>query len=332
MHPRTMLSWLTGRGQKSLQVYRTVSDGLQNLYQERLYPLELAYRFHDFHSPPLHSGDFDAKPMVFLIGQYSTGKTTFIRYLLSEDFPGMRIGPQPTTDCFSAIMHGDQNLIIPGHVLAADGNRPFTPLAKFGNTFLNRFQGCELNNQLLESITFIDTPGILSGEKQRVTRGYDFPGVIKWLAERADRIILLFDSHKLDISDEFKEVIKCIRPYDEKIRIVLNKADIEQHELMHVHGALMWSLGKILSSPEVPRVYVGSFWDKPLENAANRELFKTEEQDFFNDIMNLPRDSTMRKINDLVKRARLVRVSLFYVFKFSLDTVYKYWCGKLTSL
>ena len=36
-----------------------------------------------------------------LVGQYSTGKTTFIRYLLEQDFPGIRIGPEPTTDRFA---------------------------------------------------------------------------------------------------------------------------------------------------------------------------------------------------------------------------------------
>ena len=30
----------------------------------------------------------------------------------------------------------------------------------------------------------------------------------RWLASRSDLILLLFDAHKLDISDEFKEVIK----------------------------------------------------------------------------------------------------------------------------
>ena len=60
-------------------------------------------RFHDFHSPPLDEADFDAKPMILLVGQYSTGKTTFIKYLLEQEFPGMRIGPEPTTDCFIII-------------------------------------------------------------------------------------------------------------------------------------------------------------------------------------------------------------------------------------
>jgi EH domain-containing protein 1 len=32
--------------------------------------------------------DFDAKPMVMLLGQYSTGKTTFIKHLLRCEYPG----------------------------------------------------------------------------------------------------------------------------------------------------------------------------------------------------------------------------------------------------
>jgi GTPase SAR1 family protein len=42
-----------------------------------------------------------AKPQVLLVGQYSVGKTSFIRYLLGRDFPGQRIGPEPTTDRFT---------------------------------------------------------------------------------------------------------------------------------------------------------------------------------------------------------------------------------------
>ena len=34
---------------------------------------------------------------MLLLGQYSTGKTTFIKHLLGRDYPGIHIGPEPTT-------------------------------------------------------------------------------------------------------------------------------------------------------------------------------------------------------------------------------------------
>lgn len=124
-----------------------------------------------------------------------------------------------------------------------------------------------------------------------------------------DRIILLFDAHKLDISDEFSEVIKALKNHEDKMRVVLNKADqIETQQLMRVYGALMWSLGKIINTPEVVRVYIGSFWSHPLLIPDNRKLFEAEEQDLFKDIQSLPRNAALRKLNDLIKRARLAKV------------------------
>lgn len=314
-----MFSWLSNEGQKH-DVYDSVLEGLKNVYKTKLLPLEEHYQFHDFHSPKLEDPDFDAKPMILLVGQYSTGKTTFIKYILERDFPGMRIGPEPTTDRFIAVMHDEKDSVIPGNALVVDPKKQFRPLSKFGNSFLNRLQCSLVNSPVLKGISIVDTPGILSGEKQRVDRGYDFTGVLEWFAERVDRIILLFDAHKLDISDEFRRSIEALRGHDDKIRIVLNKADMIDHQqLMRVYGALMWSLGKVLQTPEVARVYIGSFWDQPLRYDVNRRLFDDEEQDLFKDMQSLPRNAALRKLNDLIKRARLAKVHAYIISELRKD-------------
>ena len=67
----------------------------------------------------------------------------------------------------------------------------------------------------------MDTPGVLSGEQQRLGRSYDFVRVCEWFAQRADMILLLFDAHKLDVSDEFKKVISSsLRGNEDKVIIV----------------------------------------------------------------------------------------------------------------
>lgn len=53
--------------------YENVIEGLKNIYKSKLLPLEQTYKFHEFHSPPLDDSDFESKPMVLLVGQYSTG-------------------------------------------------------------------------------------------------------------------------------------------------------------------------------------------------------------------------------------------------------------------
>lgn len=74
-----MSRWGRKNVKKTPEVIRTVTEGLKSLYRKKLLPIEEYYGFPDFHSPSLEEADFDNKPMVLVVGQYSTGKTTFIK-------------------------------------------------------------------------------------------------------------------------------------------------------------------------------------------------------------------------------------------------------------
>jgi len=213
------------------------------------------------------------------------------------------------------VMHGQEDKTTPGNALAVSPNMPFRGLEMFGNGFLSKFQGAQLDVPLLNHVTLIDTPGILSGEKQRIGRTYEFTHVIEWFSARCDVILLLFDAHKLDISDEFKNAIECLKGQDDKIRVVLNKADqVDAQKLIRIYGALMWSLGKVVKTPECVRVYIGSFWDQPLNCGEwSRELLQREMADLLNDLKNVPKNAAVRKVNELVKRVRLSKAHAYII-------------------
>ncbi|KAJ2964784.1 hypothetical protein NQZ79_g327 [Umbelopsis isabellina] len=291
--------------------YQPVIERLTTIYNRKIRPLETTYNFEGFHSAPLNRSDISAKPIVLLLGQYSTGKTSFIRSVIGNKYPGEHIGVEPTTDRFVAVMHGNQDRIIPGNAAAVNAELPFRGLDRFGQSFLSRFQVSQSTSPVLENMTIIDTPGILAGDKQRVDRGYDFTQVVDWFANRADLILLMFDSHKLDISDEFKMAINCLKGQEEKVRVVLNKSDmVSQQQLMRVYGAMMWSLGKVIQTPEVLRVFLTSFWVvKPAKCFEDcRALIEAEQKDLLRDLRDLRRNAAIRKVNDIVKRARIAMV------------------------
>jgi GTPase SAR1 family protein len=289
-------------------IAKEVMEELKSLYMNSVLPVEEACSYNTFGFSPLNAGEFDSPPLVLLVGPYSAGKTTFIEHLLGKQFPGERVGPEPTTDKFCAVLHGEDERVIPGNALTVTPGTPFKGLQMFGNNFLTRFEGAQVNVDILKNLTLIDSPGVLSGEKQTLGRSYSYDDVLNWFAERSDMIILLFDVQKLDISDEMGSAIRVLQKYSDKIKVVLNKSDsISHQQLMKVYGALLWSLGKVIDTPEVTRVYIGSFWNEPLKNEDTAPLLEMEMADLLRDLAALPRMGAVRKINDIVKRIRQVR-------------------------
>ena len=64
------------------------------------------------------------------------------------------------------------------------------------------------------------------------------------------------------------------------------------------YGAMMWALGKVVNTPEVMRVYVGSFWDYPIMDVEFKRLFEAEHGDLLHDLASLPRFAAVRKVRE----------------------------------
>ena len=296
---------------QSASEFESVIDGLKKTYKKNLRPLEEMYAFRTFHGNSMNLEDsyFDAKPMVLLLGQYSTGKTTFVQHLLQSDFPGSQVGPEPTTDVFMAVMYSERKQVFPGSLAALNKSNNFQGLQRFGSVFMHEhFKASTLPNAVLRSITLVDTPGILPGQK----REYDFNGVCNWFAEEAGMIILFFDVSKIVISDEFRRVIELIQKHHKKLFVVINKADsITTPELIRVHGGVMWGLGKIINTHEFLRLYMGSFRNEPLQHDENQKLFEKHSEELVAAIQEVSRTEILQKVDRMIKRAHMVKVHAY---------------------
>lgn len=73
--------------------------------------------------------------------------------------------------------------------------------------------------------------GDLGGRRQGsdTSRGYDFEGVVKWFAQRADVIMLFFDPDKPGTTGETLSILtNSLAGMDHKLYIVLNKVCVRR--------------------------------------------------------------------------------------------------------
>ena len=99
--------------------------------------------------------------------------------MAGEDYPGINIGPEPTTDKFTIILHGKDKKVIAGNSLVLHKQLPFRSLQKFGNSFLSRLQCSMVDSSMLNGLALIDTPGKSSNDflfdlyKNKVSKSFD---------------------------------------------------------------------------------------------------------------------------------------------------------------
>ena len=286
-----------------------VLDRLVELYTTRIRPLEEKCEFDVLKPSWFAEAIYQRRPFVTFIGPFSSGKSTFINYLLEDSV--LATGPQPVTDKFNVVMWGEAIQHLHGRSLIANSNQPFRALAQFGDALQEAFEGTLAPHPILRSVSLVDTPGVLEAAGDMRKRRYEYTKVIRWFVEKSDLVFIMFDPSKLDAGPELRKVFKSsLKNNESKLRIILNKADtVTTQELMRVYGCLFWNLANLVTSTEPPQVYVSSFWEKPYQFGTNHELFSAEKADLLYDLTErIPLQSLDRRVADVIRRGNQVLV------------------------
>jgi len=233
------------------------------------------------------------RPMVLILGNYSSGKSTLINEFLGADIQA--IGQAPTDDSFTIITYddaADDNEEIQvtqerdGKFLLNDPDYPFEILKKHGQRFAAHFRLKKVNSPFLKNLALIDTPGMLDSITER-DRGYDYQEVIGDLAQLADLVLVLFDPHKAGTVREshtsLRETITT-RTFEDRVLFVLNRIDecASLSDLLQVYGTLCWNLSQITGRKDIPSILL-TYSSRAAKNARCHEedrgfLYNLENQ------------------------------------------------------
>ena len=234
-----------------------------------------------------------ALPFVLLLGNHSSGKSSFLNYVIGRSV--QTTGVAPTDDCFTIVAPGPYDHDQDGPAVIGDPDLGFMSLRQFGPTLMNHVQlkiRCNIHTNnfvLVDTPGMIDAPGnyMLQQQQQdqhhqqnsnftnnndsstRMTqqsmmmmnmmdRGYDFTGVVRWFADRADVVLLFFDPDKPGTTGETLGILlHALSGMDHKLFIVLNKADQfnKLHDFARSYGSLCWNLSKVILRKDLPRIY-----------------------------------------------------------------------------
>lgn len=183
-------------------------------------------------------------PFVLMLGNHSSGKSSFINYVLNRKV--QTTGVAPTDDSFTIIGPGEEDIDRNGPAFIGDPDLGFDGLKRFGPNLVNHTQLKVRNNITVKDFMIVDSPGMIDSPVPTAVnhtnagktgtslthstqalfdRGYNFEAVCRWYAERADVILLFFDPDKPGTTGETLRVLtNAIVGLDHKLHIILNKA------------------------------------------------------------------------------------------------------------
>ena len=236
-------------------------EELVQVVQTKFSPVALKYGYS--HTPL--EDKIKWRPLVLLLGNYSSGKSTLINELLGKNV--QTTGQAPTDDSFTVITY-DSSLSSDGQdvserdgkVLLNDDSYPFSSLKKHGKRFAAHFRLKKVNSPFLKNLALLDTPGMLDSVAEK-DRGYHYQEVVGDFASIADLILILFDPHKAGTIRETYESLRRTLPkatYEDRVLFVLNRVDEcnSLDDLLRVYGTLCWNLSQMTGRKDIPPIHL----------------------------------------------------------------------------
>ncbi|KUF79257.1 Sarcalumenin [Phytophthora nicotianae] len=238
------------------EVNRMIQSEVGALYS-RLETLRSQMRFPSF--VPVNV------PMVLVLGNHSSGKSTFINHMLGQSV--QKTGRAPTDCTFTVLVGGARDERLDGAALVRHAQFGFGDVQRlFGREFVSQVElKVVAGSQLLDEggLMIVDSPGMIdppgnSLDRTDEDRGYDFKRVVQWFADRADVILVMFDPDKPGTTFETLDVLtNSLQGMSSKVLLILNKVDDFQtvHDFARAYGALCWNLSKVIGRKDLPFIY-----------------------------------------------------------------------------
>ncbi len=235
-----------------------------DIIEKKLSPIAMKYQYCE---TPLEK-KVKWKPIVLILGNYSSGKSTLINEFIGANI--QRTGQAPTDDSFTIITYDgeddNENLYAQGEVfeeregtvLINSDLYPFSGLKPYGDRLSSHLKLKKVKCETLKDMAIIDTPGMLDTISEN-DRGYPYQEVVGELAELADVILVLFDAHKAGTVRETYTSLRTTLPeksFEDRVVFVLNRIDEcgNLEDMLRVYGTLCWNLSQMTGRKDIPRV------------------------------------------------------------------------------
>ena len=211
--------------------------------------------------------------LVVVVGEFNAGKSSFINALLNTE--RLAEGVTPTTAQINLIRYGEKESV--------------TPIEQWG-------QLIRLPAELLESLSFVDTPGTnaVITEHEVLTR---------WFLPRADMVRFLSSADR-PFSESENRFMQSIRDWGKKTVLILNKIDLLEtpEEREQVINFVRSSAENALKV-EIPVIPVSARMAKKARSQMSQELWKEsgfeDLEHFIQDKMDEKSRFTMKMLSAL---------------------------------